>query len=604
MPPGAYAVTVSLEGGGGQRQEATIQVAVDPLPPIPQTGRPPVLLLNGFQFSPCQASKSEDIFGELPSYLKADGVFPLFFDNCVECRKCEIEKLGDRLGQYLTALRYTDGTTVPEVDIVAHSMGGLIVRSYLTGKQSSPGVFNPPTTTKVRKAIFTGTPHFGARIAGLTIGSQARAMSPGSRFLWELSQWNQGVDDLRGTDALAIIGAGGFSGDAQGASDGVVALTSASLSFAFGYPDERTRIVPYCHIELSILRCHNRTPLAKVDSETHLTSAIVRSFLSDTDAWKRLGWSPSQDPYLSHQAGMYFAFQDSSGTVFTDITRVRYTTDRGTFLMDESTDGIWHTEWVSSGTVQLNVHLRGREYPVEFQIPSGQFANRFLKFGPIISFTLPAAGQVNTINLAPGSLVSIFGVNLASGVEQAQALPLPTELGGTVVSANRRRIPLLYAGPNQINAYLPQDLSTLSTFSVFTSTGSDTTNLVHVPAVPAIFTLNGSGTGAAAAINAVTGRLIDFANPIAAGDHVTLFVTGLGRTVRSGNVDVAVVTPTVGIFPREKDIAVIFAGLTPGFVGLYQINFQIPPDVQRGPAVRIVVLAEDNVSNIATLNIR
>ena len=360
MPPGAYAVTVSLEGGGGQRQEATIQVAVDPLPPIPQTGRPPVLLLNGFQFSPCQASKSEDIFGELPSYLKADGVFPLFFDNCVECRKCEIEKLGDRLGQYLTALRYTDGTTVPEVDIVAHSMGGLIVRSYLTGKQSSPGVFNPPTTTKVRKAIFTGTPHFGARIAGLTIGSQARAMSPGSRFLWELSQWNQGVDDLRGTDALAIIGAGGFSGDAQGASDGVVALTSASLSFAFGYPDERTRIVPYCHIELSILRCHNRTPLAKVDSETHLTSAIVRSFLSDTDAWKRLGWSPSQDPYLSHQAGMYFAFQDSSGTVFTDITRVRYTTDRGTFLMDESTDGIWHTEWVHSFTKAAAVVKRTR----------------------------------------------------------------------------------------------------------------------------------------------------------------------------------------------------------------------------------------------------
>ena len=235
----------------------------------------------------------------------------------------------------LTALRYTDGTTVPEVDIVAHSMGGLIVRSYLTGKQSSPGTFNPPITTKVRKAIFTGTPHFGAKIANLTlgIGSQAPAMIPGSRFLWDLSQWNQGVDDLRGTDALAIIGSGGFSGDAQGASDGVVALTSASLSFAFGYPDERTRIVPYCHTELSTLRCHNRTPLAKVDSETHLTSAIVRSFLSGTDAWKRLGWSPSQDRYLSRQAGLYFAFQDSFGTVFTDITRVRFTTDRSTFPM-------------------------------------------------------------------------------------------------------------------------------------------------------------------------------------------------------------------------------------------------------------------------------
>ena len=175
MPPGTYAVTVSLEGGDGERQEATIQVQVDPLPPIPQTGRPPVLLLNGFQFSPCPASKIEDIFGGLPSYLNTDGAFPLFFDNCVECRKCEIEKLGNRLGQLLTALRYTDGTTVPEVDIVAHSMGGLIARSYITGKQSTPGVFRPPAEHKVRKIIFTGTPHFGAGLGG----SQYRDRQPG-----------------------------------------------------------------------------------------------------------------------------------------------------------------------------------------------------------------------------------------------------------------------------------------------------------------------------------------------------------------------------------------------------------------------------------------
>ncbi len=45
MPPGAYAVTVSLERGDGERQEATVQVQVDPLRPIPQTSRPPVLLL-------------------------------------------------------------------------------------------------------------------------------------------------------------------------------------------------------------------------------------------------------------------------------------------------------------------------------------------------------------------------------------------------------------------------------------------------------------------------------------------------------------------------------------------------------------------------------
>ena len=92
---------------------------------------------------------------------------------------------------------------------------------------------------------------------------------------------------------------------------------------------------------------------------------------------------------------------------------------------------------------------------MEFQVPPGRFVNRFLKFGPIISFTSPAAGQVSTVNLAPGSLVSIFGANLAARVEQGTSLPLPMVLGGTTVSANGRPIGLLYAGPNQINAYLP-----------------------------------------------------------------------------------------------------------------------------------------------------
>ena len=334
-----------------------------------------------------------------------------------------------------------------------------------------------------------------------------------------------------------------------------------------------------------------------------MTSRIVRSFLADTDEWKSVGSTPAQDPYLSRFAGVYFALSDSEGNIITDVEQIEYATDQGTKLLDKSADGIFFTEWFPLRNAEFRVYVGNSSFPQNFGVEAGGFRNLLSKFGPIIFRTQMAAGSSSTLNVAPGSLISIFGVNLASSVEQAQALPLPTELGGTVVAVNGRRIPLLYAGPNQINAYLPQDLSTLSTFSVVTSTGSDTTNLVHVPATPAIFTVNGRGTGAAAAINALTGGLI-FANGIAAGEYVTLFVTGLGRTVRSGNVDVAVITPTIGIHPRTEEIPVIFAGLAPGFVGLYQINFQIPPDVQRGLLVPIVVLSQDYTSNIAALNIR
>ena len=53
------------------------------------------------------------------------------------------------------------------MDVVAHSMGGLVLRCYLSGKQNAAGVFQPPAATHVRKAVFLATPHFGTGIASL-----------------------------------------------------------------------------------------------------------------------------------------------------------------------------------------------------------------------------------------------------------------------------------------------------------------------------------------------------------------------------------------------------------------------------------------------------
>jgi len=48
----------------------------------------------------------------------------LLFDNCVECKNCKIEDLGDALGQVLNLIRYDTGAPVPKIDLVAHSMAG------------------------------------------------------------------------------------------------------------------------------------------------------------------------------------------------------------------------------------------------------------------------------------------------------------------------------------------------------------------------------------------------------------------------------------------------------------------------------------------------
>ena len=77
-------------------------------------------------------------------------------------------------------------------------MGGLIVRSYLSGKQTQEGVFTPPADTKVRKIVFLGTPHFGTPATSLLggLGGLAGAMRKRMSFRQEArlcSIWRRGI---------------------------------------------------------------------------------------------------------------------------------------------------------------------------------------------------------------------------------------------------------------------------------------------------------------------------------------------------------------------------------------------------------------------------
>jgi len=68
--------------------------------------------------------------------------------------------------------------------------------------------------------------------------------------------------------------------------------------------------------------------------------------------------------------------------------------------------------------------------------------------------------------VAPGSLVSIFGIDLAPAAAATRALPLPTTLGEVSVSFNGVAAPLLYVSPTQINAQLPWEVSATGAVNV------------------------------------------------------------------------------------------------------------------------------------------
>src|SRR5947208_1883407 len=133
--------------------------------PVPKGPNPPVVFLNGYQ-STCSGVDFAGTFGTADKLLQANNLVSLFFDNCSVPGRPTLEALGAAFGQYLASLKYTDGSPVTQVDVVVHSMGGLILRCYLSGKQdTATASFQPPATVPIRRAVFLGTPHFGTPIA-------------------------------------------------------------------------------------------------------------------------------------------------------------------------------------------------------------------------------------------------------------------------------------------------------------------------------------------------------------------------------------------------------------------------------------------------------
>jgi uncharacterized protein (TIGR03437 family) len=111
-------------------------------------------------------------------------------------------------------------------------------------------------------------------------------------------------------------------------------------------------------------------------------------------------------------------------------------------------------------------------------------------------------GVVNAANFAapvsPGSLVSIFGSNLAPQIAQADSIPLPTSLAGVSVSANGLLAPLLYVAPGQINAQLPFEIASNSSVNVVVNNNSvlSASQTVDVsPFAPGVFAIGGYARG-------------------------------------------------------------------------------------------------------------
>jgi uncharacterized protein (TIGR03437 family) len=222
--------------------------------------------------------------------------------------------------------------------------------------------------------------------------------------------------------------------------------------------------------------------------------------------------------------------------------------------------------------------------------------------------------------LAPESIASAFGANLAPSMQQAQSIPLPTVLGGTTVlvtDANgiARYGDLFYVSPTQVNYEVPPGVAP-GKASVTVAVNGDPVafgTITLAAVAPGIYTADSTGKGVAAGFAYTlhpdgTNSLATIvqcnaggvctAVPIdmgAATDQVTLELFGTGIRGHTGTVSAKVGTATA---------TVAYAGPQNIFVGLDQVNITLPRSLIGAGAVTVALTVDTQAANPVTVTFK
>jgi endo-1,4-beta-xylanase len=236
---------------------------------------------------------------------------------------------------------------------------------------------------------------------------------------------------------------------------------------------------------------------------------------------------------------------------------------------------------------------------------------------------IAAAGMANAASystdaVAPGEIVTLFGPTFgpaALTIAQPDTTPaLPASLAGVRLLFDGVPAPLLYVQVDQVSAVVPFSVAGRTTTAVqyeYQGIGSNTVTLKAAPTAPGIFTLDSSGKGPAAILDAAY-RVVSASNPVHVGDVIQVFATGAGTTVPA-SVDGAIavsppfpapvtaVTATIG----GVTCPVLYAGGASGLVaGALQVNVQIAAGVPAGEPSIVVSVGGVSSRSDATVSVR
>ena len=371
---------------------------------------------------------------------------------------------------------------------------------------------------------------------------------------------------------------------------------------------------------------HTLTLLAKdKDNQSGVASIVIQ--IARTQ--------PALPPQLAAAPGI-LRFESNIGTRQTapEVIAIRNSGDSALDWLANADQG-----WIRLGSLTGNAPSDLSIFADPTGLAIGQYSGRVTLTAPgatdspriiqvIFSIVSAPVASVSAANfdgtsLAAESIVAAFGTSLATSVQIASTLPLPTSLAGTTVrvkdSAGVERLaPLFFVAPSQINYQIPPGTANgTATVTVTSGDGAVSVGAVQIASVaPGLFTVNSSGQGLAAAValriradgsqsyepvaqfdpalNKIVAVPIDLGPPT---DQVFLILYGTGWRSRN---NLSAVTVKIG----GVDAETLFAGPADGFVGLDQLNVRVPRSLAGRGEIGIALTVDGKVANTVSVNVR
>jgi uncharacterized protein (TIGR03437 family) len=219
------------------------------------------------------------------------------------------------------------------------------------------------------------------------------------------------------------------------------------------------------------------------------------------------------------------------------------------------------------------------------------------------------AGETPVHGVAPGSLVSIFGANLASTTEAGLASPLAQTIADTTVHVPGSILPLLFVSPEQINAQLPYDLPLGTQTLTIKSKGMPdvSTEFEVVRNAPGLIT-SAVNARPVAVVTRPGGPAVNAQSPVVAGEIINVFGTGFGphrlpppEGFAVSESDAYSIADPVQVVVGDEIVAPDYAGSAAGLPGVVVVRFRTPVRVPEHDLLTVKVVVNGAVSNEVVL---